>query len=225
MQPPSTVAQLAALVLLLLPGLTYQFLRERWRGPVASEAQLGERMLRAVTASVALNGLYVIAAGPALVGAWRQAKGPGKSGVSALTQLVATHPRAVGLWALVLFLGVPAAAAAAVSHAERRKARTAYRPVPTAWDYALGARDAGPCFVRARLKDGTWVGGWFGSRSYTSGYPRDPDLYLQWSYQMGPDGSFGARVEGTDGIYLRLSDVDILEMVKAPEGGADVDGG
>ncbi|MFI6584792.1 DUF6338 family protein [Embleya sp. NPDC050493] len=212
MQPPSTVGQLVALVLFLLPGLTYQFLRERLRGPVAGEAQLGERILRAITASVALDGLYVLVAGPVLVEAWRKAE---RSGPSALAL---EHPRMIGLWALVLFLGAPAAAAAAVSYRERRRARSAYRPVPTAWDYAFGTRaDSGPRFVRARLKDGTWIGGWFGTRSYASGYPQDADLYLQSSYRMGPDGSFGPRVESTDGIYLRMADVDVVELVKSPE--------
>ncbi|MWA08614.1 DUF6338 family protein [Streptomyces sp. BA2] len=212
MQPPSTIGQLVALVLLLLPGLTYQFLRERWRGPVAGEAQLGERVLRAITASVALNGLYAIVAGPVLVEAWRKAE---RSGPSALA---AEHPRAIGLWALLLFLAVPAAAAAAVSYRERRRARSVYRPVPTAWDYAFGTRaDSGRRFVRARLKDGTWVGGWFGTRSYASGYPQEADLYLQVSYCMGADGSFGPRVESTDGIYLRMADLDMVELLNAPE--------
>ncbi|ANZ14811.1 DUF6338 family protein [Streptomyces noursei] len=220
MQPPSTIGQLVSLVLLVLPGLTYQFLRERWRGPVAGEAQLGERILRAITASVALNGAYAVVAGPALASAWRKA---GKSGFAAL---VAEHPRAVGLWALLLFLGVPAVAAAAVSYRERRSARSVYLPVPTAWDYAFGGRThTGPRYVRARMKDGTWVGGWYGSRSYASGHPQEPDLYLQWSYRMSADGSFGPRVEGTEGVYLRMADVDILEMVGPvdvrPEGDQD----
>lgn len=212
MQPPSTTSQLLALVLLVLPGLTYQFLRERWRGPVATEAQLGERMLRAITASVALNGVYAVIAGPALVRAWRRVERSG------LSTLAAESPRVVGMWALLLFLGVPASAAALVSYRERRHARSAYRPVPTAWDYAFGAgADSGTQFVRARLKDGTWVGGWFGTRSYASGHPQEADLYLEASYRMAADGSFVSRVEHTGGIYLRMADVDLVEMVKVPE--------
>ncbi|WP_247615187.1 DUF6338 family protein [Streptomyces tagetis] len=206
------MSQLLALVLLVLPGLTYQFLRERWRGPVATEAQLGERMLRAITAGVVLNGVYAVIAGPALVRAWRRAE---RSGLSALA---AESPRQTGMWALVLFLGVPAAAAATVSYGERRRARSVYRPVPTAWDYVFGtSADSGPRFVRARLKDGTWVGGWFGTRSYASSHPQEADLYLQASYRMAADGSFVSRVEHTGGIYLRMADVDVVEMVKAPE--------
>ncbi|MGD3110645.1 DUF6338 family protein [Streptomyces sp. YGL11-2] len=71
MQPPSAIGQLASLVLLVLPGLTCQFLWGRRRGPVAGEAQLGERGLRAITAGMALNGAYAIVAGPALASARR----------------------------------------------------------------------------------------------------------------------------------------------------------
>ncbi|WP_436841906.1 DUF6338 family protein [Streptomyces bobili] len=29
----------------------------------------------------------------------------------------------------------------------------------------------GPCFIRARLKSGSWVGGWYGAGSYASSHP------------------------------------------------------
>lgn len=63
MQAPATAVQLALLVLLVLPGTTYQFVRERRRGPVPGERDLGERVLRAIVASIALDALYVVAAG------------------------------------------------------------------------------------------------------------------------------------------------------------------
>jgi Family of unknown function (DUF6338) len=191
-------------VFFLLPGVTYQFLRERWRGPVPGEQNLAERVLRAVTASIALSTVYAIAIGPELVTLAR-GKGGWMSGL-------ATHPREAGLWGLVLFLGIPAAAAAAVSWLERRRTRSLYRPIPTAWDYML-SRATSSRFVRARLKDGTWIGGWYGSRSYSSGYPNYPDIYLQWAYEMNADGSFGAPIERTAGVYLRLDNIDVLELV------------
>ncbi|EFC86585.1 DUF6338 family protein [Parafrankia sp. EUN1f] len=207
-QPPSTIGQTVAVVLLVLPGVTYQFLRERWRGPVAGETQLAERVLRAVTASVVLNAVYLVVAGPALVTAWRRAE------LSGLSAPFIDHPRSTAAWGLLLVFGVPGAAAAAVSSWQRRHAGSAYRSTPTAWDHLFGAAaQGGPRFVRARLKDGTWVGGWYGSRSYASGYPQPADLYLQRSYRMGRDGSFGSPVEGTDGIYIRMADVDIMELV------------
>ncbi|MGV9558763.1 DUF6338 family protein [Streptomyces sp. NPDC003522] len=212
MQTPSSVEQFALLVLLVLPGVTYQYLRERWRGPVPGERQLGERILRAVTASVALDAVYAVVIGPHLVATFR----PEKDGGSPFTAF-AEQLRTAGLWALLLFLVVPAAGAAAVSWWQRRRTTAAFRPAPTAWDHVFGHSGNGrPCFVRARLKDGTWVGGWYDSRSYASGYPNASDLFLQWSYEMGGDGSFGPPVTGTSGVYLRVENIDVLELVDAP---------
>ncbi|MFF3504316.1 DUF6338 family protein [Streptomyces sp. NPDC003247] len=209
MQAPTTLEQLALLVVLVLPGMTYQYLRERWRGPVSGEQQLADRVMRALTAGVALDSFYAVVLGPYLVDRYRRS-GPGYG-------VVAEHPRAAGLWALGLFLGVPALVAAAVSWWERRGARTVYRAAPTAWDHMFGdSTQARPRFVRARLKDGTWVGGWFDARSYASGYPHAGDLFLQWSYQMNPDGSFGPPVAGTAGLYLRVENIDVLELLDPP---------
>ncbi|MGV9453154.1 DUF6338 family protein [Streptomyces sp. NPDC003635] len=206
MQPPTTVEQLLLLILLVLPGVTYQYLRERRRGPVAAEQVFADRVLRAMTASVALDAVYAVILGPYVVEAVRRS-GSG-------FQAVGDQPRAAGLWALVLFLGVPGAAAVAVSWWERRNSRAAYWRTPTAWDHVFSNLTR-PRFVRARLKDGAWVGGWFDARSYASGYPHGGDLFLQWSYQMNSDGSFGPPVAGTAGLYIRVENIDILELVDA----------
>ncbi|GLZ29826.1 hypothetical protein Lesp02_20160 [Lentzea sp. NBRC 105346] len=207
-QPPSTVLQVVFLVLLVLPGVTYQFLRERWRGPVPGERNLGERVLRAITASVLLDGVYAVAAGPQLV---RLARGGKPSGWDGFAQ----QPRAVGLWALLLFVVVPAIAAGAVSLWERRRLRAKFRGTPTAWDHMFRLR--GSCFVRVRLKDGTWVGGWYGANSYATSYPELAELFLESAWRMNPDGSFGARVAGTAGLHVRAADADVVELVHPPE--------
>lgn len=127
-------------------------------------------------------------------------------------------PRAAEPWALTLFVLVPAATAAAVTWRERRHARTVFRPTPTAWDFVFGDSTADtPRFIRARLKDGRWVGGWYGPRSFAAGRTPTPDLYLEWAYEMNPDGSFGPPVTGTVGLYLRAQDADLIEFV-IPEG-------
>ena len=215
-QAPSTVLQLGLLVLVVLPGITYQFLRERWRGPVPGERDLGERVLRAVTASVVLDAVYAIVAGPALV---RLARGGGPDAWDGLGQ----RPRLVGLVALVLFVAVPAALAAGASWWQRRRLRASYRVTPTAWDHVF--RDRGSCFVRARLKDGSWVGGWYGSRSYATSYPQPAELFLESAWRMNPDGSFDRRIGQTGGLLVRAADTDVLELLGPPtdEGSADAD--
>lgn len=207
MQAPATVVQLALLVLLVLPGVTYQFVRERRRGPVPGERDLGERVLRAIVASIVLDALYAVVAGPALV---RLAQGTG-GGWDGFVE----RPRVVGSVAVVLFLVVPAAAALAVSLVDRRRRNARFLRTPSAWDHAF--RDREPCFVRVRLKDGNWAGGWYGDRSYASSYPHPAELYLESARVMGTDGSFGARVHGTAGLRLRAEDFDVLEFVEAGE--------
>jgi hypothetical protein len=211
-QAPSTVLQLGLLVLVLLPGITYQFLRERWRGPVPGERDLGERVLRAVTASVVLDAVYAIVAGPALV---RLARGGGD------WDGALERPRLVGLIALALFVVVPAALAAGASWWQRRRLRASYRTTPTAWDHVF--RDRGSCFVRLRLKDGSWVGGWYGSRSYATSYPQPAELFLESAWRMNPDGSFDRRIGRTGGLLVRAADTDVLELLSPPtdEGNAD----
>ncbi|MBB5157063.1 DUF6338 family protein [Saccharopolyspora phatthalungensis] len=207
-QAPSTLVQAVLLVLFVLPGVTYQFLRERLRGPVAGERNLGERVLRAVTASVMLDALYAIVAGPALVDLVRGGDPKGWDGV-------VRQPRLVGLVALVLFIVVPAAAAVAVSAWQRRRLSVRYRPTPTAWDHMFRRR--GSCFVRARLKDGTWVGGWYGSRSYATSYPESAELFLESAWRMNPDGSFADRISQTAGLHVRASEIDVIELLNPPE--------
>lgn len=207
-QAPSTVTQVALLILFVLPGITYQFLRERWRGPIAGERDLGERVLRAIAASVALNAVYLIVAGPELLSL---AHGSNSGGWDGFVQ----RPRLVGVVALMLFVVLPAAAAAGVSWIEQRRRNTSYRRTPTAWDHAF--QDRHPCFVRARLKDGSWVGGWYGTRSYSTSYPQPAELFLESARRMSRDGSFGARVNQTAGLHLRASDIDVLEFVDSPK--------
>lgn len=199
---PSTLAQVMLFIAVVLPGVTYQFVRERWRGPVPGEADPSHRVLRAATASVVLDGCYLIAFGPQLAPIYH-------------TGDLSAHPRLVGVFTVLLLFAVPAAAALAVSWLQRRRLRSRYRPVATAWDHTF--RDRGPSFVRARLKDGSWVGGWYGSRSYASSYPQAPDLYLESTWRMDRDGAFDARLAQTSGTYLRCADVDVIELLDPPQ--------
>ncbi|MFI6638686.1 DUF6338 family protein [Streptomyces sp. NPDC050504] len=203
-QAPSTPVQLFLLVLFVLPGISYQFVRERLRGPVVRESKLGERILRAVTASVVLDSVYAIALGPLLV---RVVRG----GAAARWDGVVRQPRQAGLLALVLFVLVPAVAAVGVSMWQRRRLPARYRATPSAWDHMF--RHRGSCFVRVRLKDGTWAGGWYGSGSYATSYPEPPELFLESVWRMRPDGGFAGRVENSAGLHVRAADADLVELI------------
>lgn len=201
---PSSIAQLALVIAVVLPGVTYQLFRERARGSVPGERDVAERLLRALTASVVLDALYALVAGPSLM----RLISPdhGFSGINA-------HPRLAGAACLGLVFAVPAAAACAVSRAEQRRRRggTYEASAQRAWDWAF--INCPPSFIRVHLKNGSWAGGWYGNKSLTSSSPEPPDLFLEQSWRLGSEGQFIAPVPGTQGLYLRGEDIDLLEIL------------
>lgn len=89
-QTASTMQQIIRLVLFVLPGVSYQFVRERMRGPVPGERDLSERVLRALIASVVLDAIYLIAAGPQIVHLAARGARPGRT---APVRIAALTPR------------------------------------------------------------------------------------------------------------------------------------
>ncbi len=204
---PATVQQVTILLLLVLPGVFYQAVRERFSGVLAAEQEPQNRLVRSLAASALLNAVYAVVAGPWLV---RLVAAGGDGPVAGVLR----HPRQSGFAGLLLVVVVPSAVAWAEAWWSSRRARARYEPTPTAWDALF--HDRGSCFVRVRLKSGLWVGGWLGSRSAVSAYPQPGDLYLQAQYRMAPDGSFVGRVPGTAGVYVRAADAEVLELVMPP---------
>ncbi|WP_018539033.1 DUF6338 family protein [Streptomyces sp. MspMP-M5] len=205
------MAQLTILLVLVLPGVFYQAVRERLRGSLAAEQEPQNRLVRAIAAGALLDAGYAVVAGPWLVDLLT---GGGQGPLAGVLR----HPQRAGAAALLLVVVVPSAAAWAGHAWRRRRASARYEPTPTAWDALF--RNRGSCFVRVRLKSGLWVGGWLGSRSAVSAYPQPADLYLQAQYRMGPDGRFLGRVPGTAGVYVRAAEVDVLEVLLPPAAGA-----
>ncbi|MFE7806064.1 DUF6338 family protein [Streptomyces sp. NPDC057430] len=199
--------QLTILLVLVLPGVFYQAVREHLRGAVAAEQEPQNRIVRAIAAGALLDAVYAVAAGPWLV---RLLTEDGRGPVAGML----ARPRETGLAALLLVVAVPSGIAWAEAVRDRRRRRARYEPTPTAWDALF--RDRGSCFVRARLKNGLWVGGWLGSGSAVSAYPQPGDLYLQSQYRMAPDGTFLGKVPDTGGVYLRAADIDVLEVLLPP---------
>ncbi|MDA5147591.1 DUF6338 family protein [Streptomyces sp. AD681] len=201
---PTTFLQLAVVITAVLPGITYQFTREHARGPFVRHDDLGERLLRALAASLVLDIAYVLLFGRVLTDRLPLS--------AARWEKLSASPRPAALLALLLLIVVPAAAAFAVSLRERRGRPTQYVTTPSAWDHVFAG--LGPCFIRVRLKSGSWVGGWYGGASYASSHPATAhDLYLESAWRMAPDGRFLSRVDLTRGLYVRLDDVEVLEFV------------
>jgi len=205
---PNTAQQLAILLFFVLPGVVYQAVRDALRGPAASEQETGNRFLRAVAVSAVLDAGYLLLFGPALV---RLVSGPRRQGLSGL----ADQPRLAGLVGFVLLVGIPAAVAATGTLLLRRRRAARYDPTPSAWDHLFSNR--GGCFVRVKLKDGCWAGGWYGRGAYASAFPQPRDLFLSAQYAMLPDGRFGARLPDTGGIYIPAADITTLEIFNRPD--------
>jgi Family of unknown function (DUF6338) len=199
MSIPSTAYQLAVLLVLVMPGIVYSAVRSRLRGPTPDDREVGARILRAIMVSAVLDSLYLIVVGPRLV------------------KLVdstdpAEHIREAGVWALILIFVVPAVVAFLVNGLDwdwrnraipRVRRQKGYYPTPTAWDFA--APKLGDYFVRIRLSDGRFVGGWLGAKSYLSTYPESRDMYIDRQWRIDhDDGTFLGPVEGTCGVYVPL---------------------
>ncbi len=85
--------------------------------------------------------------------------------------------------------------------------------VPSGWEHFF-ERDRW-AFVRATLKDGRVVGGFFGTSSF-AGYTADtPDLYLEQRYQLDDKDWFKGPAPGTLGVYVRADEIVSVEFYEA----------
>jgi hypothetical protein len=96
----------------------------------------------------------------------------------------------------------------------KRALRTTYRTTPTAWDHI--ARVRGSCFVRVRLADGKFIGGWASKETFVSGYPESRDIFIASQWAVDDKGIFLHRIEGTLGVYVPLPDNTVVEWLAAP---------
>jgi len=150
------------------------------------------------------------------------------------THAFTEHPRLVALWALLLIGVIPAVLALLVhTHAVlrsapdglkltarlRRIARTTYSITPTAWDYIAFKR--GECFVRIRLSDGEYVGGWADERAFAGGYPEQRDIFVASQWALDSRGRFLHKIEGTLGFYVAVTDSVLVEWLDSPPAQAE----
>jgi uncharacterized protein DUF6338 len=153
--------------------------------------------------------VYLIAFGPALT--------------RAVTQPVSSlgHPRLLGVALAVLIFVVPCVSAVSF-HAYHTlqaygrvkfwiKLRT-YDPTPTAWDFAFG--NAEPGFVRVLTKEGRWVGGYAGPKSFFSSYPEDRELFLEQAWQLSDEGVFDTVIDGSAGVWIDCAHAQLVRFLE-----------
>ncbi|WP_280410277.1 DUF6338 family protein [Nocardia brasiliensis] len=214
---PTTLIGVITLVILVLPGVIYTSVRIRFRGYRSSDRELGSLVLRAISFSFIIDALYLAVFGDALL-RWIKAS---PSGVPA-------QPRQMGIALFALGVLIPAAIAVfqygKISLREGELAGRRFKYpwpssphdlVPTAWDKAALDRESG--WVRIRLSDGSWVGGWYSTESYVSTYPEPPEFYIEHQFRIDENGEIREKVANSAGVWVPLKDVTVVEWIAEPE--------
>lgn len=84
---------------------------------------------------------------------------------------------------------------------------------PSGWEhFFLRGRWA---YVRATLKDGRVVAGFYGPDSFAGYTAETPDLYLEERLQLDHDDWFDGKAAGTLGVYVRADDIVSVEFYDA----------
>lgn len=228
---PDTLEALGVFLLAVLPGAMYVWSFERVVGRWG--IGLSDRVLRFAAASTVFLATF---AWPLyeLRSEYLHHPAIDSTGERVYANRVAdAEDLPIWLFALpLLYVGLPIAAGTAVGRSVRARSPAWRRvgrilagrdPAPRAWDYVFSSRPA--AVVRMRLKsDGSWLGGFYGSRSYAAGYPEEPqDLYLERTFAMDHDtGSFvydadDRPVELGTALLIRWDEVLFMEFVSDGE--------
>ena len=102
---PSTMTQLAIVVAFVLPGSVHQAVRARLAGEVPANRDLSNRILRALAASVVLDGLYGVVLGPAIV----HLVGGSPQSTDHARHWLLDHVRTASIFGLLLLFVIPTA--------------------------------------------------------------------------------------------------------------------
>lgn len=216
---PSTLTQLIALLLLVVPGIVYTACRRYLRGPTPDEKDFSVRLIHAVAASIIFNCVYLIAAGPWLIAKFKR--------VNENDNALFTHPRTTALTILVLTVVLPALIAGIQQLRFTRDPVTlsvapSRRPYPSAWD--AKATELADCFVRIRTADDRWVGGFMPSNDgYIATYPESRDIFIPEQWEMGSNGEFLEPMTDSLGIYVPLTGNERVSWIREPATAAPAD--
>lgn len=212
---PTTRYALGVWLILVLPGVVYAAVRIAVQGFRAHDREIGARLLQAVFVGALLDAVYLLILGDHVVDLLDGRKGDPFD-----------RPRVAALAVLILGFAVPATVAYLVHGRPMWKrlgvrglgwvrvpiVATGYEPTPTAWDKA--APSLGGHWVRIRVADGQWVGGWFGNKSYISTYPEPRDIYVEDQHHVDDAGVIGEPVHGSAGFWMAITDEHIVEWIK-----------
>ena len=214
--PPETGTALIILVAFVLPGFITVLIKERTHETPQDVTQL-DRLLRALYYSV---WSYTLLAAVAFVLDLH------RSDVQTLWDRRATDPAPLVLVVAAAII-IPSALLATCSglwegSAAQTWVRTKLRinlrhRTPTAWDHFFSLRSR--AMVRATMKDGRVVGGFYGPKSFAA-YAKDGrDLYLEQRWAMDEDLDwFQEPAKATQGVWLPTDEVVSIELYTEEDG-------
>jgi len=206
---PATGTALLLLAAFVLPGFVTLMVKERtYEAP--SQASSFDRLLGTLYYSALV---YVVPAVVVVIGGWEVPTLQGfVEGDKGLRGPVATALGVVlGLPLLIAYLGHRWTLSQ-----RRQDALGALRVNPahataTAWDFMFG-EEAEQCLIRATLKDGTIVSGYYGPSSHSGFGASTPDLFLEQRWVADEDDTALAPVTNNFGIWLRADEIICLEL-------------
>ena len=212
---PKSVTELLLLLLFVVPGFVYQAVRISVRGRLPLDVELSTRIVRAIVTSGIFGLAYLAILGEHLVDAVNG------------TGFGFDYPRLGALAALLGGIIIPAVLAilpapqwAWVDNVRTKLPEVAkYDFTPTAWDKTF--QSAEECFIRVLTNDGRWIAGYYGSASYATSYPEPHQLFLERAYEVSSDGTIGIEIEGTRGVIVDCTAIQLLQVLSGGEAGGD----
>lgn len=208
---PTTVTGLLIFLLFVVPGFVYQAVRISVRGRLPFDLELSTRIVRAVVTSGIFGLVYLFILGGTLIDA---AHGTGYG---------FEHPRVGALLALLAGIFIPAGLALVPvpqwAWIENLRSKlpevTRYDFTPTAWDKAF--QSAEDVFIRVLTNDDRWIAGYYGPASYATSYPEPHQLFLEKAFEVSSNGTIGAEIEGTAGVVIDCTQIQLLQLLNSTE--------
>jgi len=84
-------------------------------------------------------------------------------------------------------------------------------PIPTSWDYKF-SNISPTTWILVTLKDGSVVGGYFGSKSFASSETNYRDLFIEKVYKVNSEGPWSLLREKNDGILISHDQIKTIEF-------------
>lgn len=83
-----------------------------------------------------------------------------------------------------------------------------YKP----WDYVFSQRQE--YWVKVMLNNGTMIGGKYSTKSFSSNYPANEQIFLEETWVLNDKGGFDRPKNGTAGIIIVSNDIAYIELIQ-----------